>query len=60
MLLAMRRVANETYDGGRVVPIELEENLPPMPIVAAYKADHEPGALTLPFVDYCEQVFKEL
>lgn len=59
-LLAMRPVANETYDGGRVVPIELEENLPPMPIVAAYKADHAPGALTQPFVAYCEQVFKEL
>ncbi|MGJ8569982.1 MAG: LysR family transcriptional regulator [Hoeflea sp.] len=59
-LLAMRPVANETYDGGMVVPIQLEESLPPMPIVAAYKADHAPGALTLPFVDYCEQLFKEL
>lgn len=59
-LLAMRPVANDTYDGGRVVPIELEENLPPMPIVAAYKAEHVPDALTLPFVDYCAQVFNDL
>ena len=59
-LLAMRPVANETYDGGRVVPIALEEDLPAMPIVAAYKIDHAPGALTLPFVAYCEQLFREL
>jgi len=59
-LLAMRPVANETYDGGRVVPVEIEEDLPAMPIVAAYKADHAPGGLTLPFVDYCAQVFEAL
>ena len=59
-LLAMRPVGNETYDGGRVVPVEIAEDLPPMRIVAAYRADHAPSGLTLPFVDYCEQVFEEL
>ncbi len=56
-LLAMRPVANETYDGGRVVPIKLEDDLPAMPIVAAYKAEHALGPLTLSFVEYCEQLF---
>ena len=59
-LLAMRPVANDTYDGGRVVPIELEDDLPAMPIVAAYKADPAPGPLTLSFVDYCEQLFGDI
>jgi hypothetical protein len=43
-----------------VVPIELEDDLPAMPIVAAYKADHAPGPLTLSFVDYCEQLFGDI
>lgn len=59
-LLAMRPVADETYDGGRVVPVQIAEDLPAMPIVAAYRSDHVPGGLTLPFVDYCEQVFEDL
>ena len=59
-LLAMRPLSNVTYDGGRVVPVEIEDNLPAMPIVAAYKADHVPGGLTLPFADYCAKVFEEL
>lgn len=59
-LLAMRPVSNETYDGGRVVPIDLEEDLPAMPIVIAHSLDQAPGALTLPFVEYCSQVFNDL
>ncbi|WP_417423650.1 LysR family transcriptional regulator [Hoeflea sp.] len=59
-LLAMRPVSDQTYDGGQVVPIELEENLPSMPVVVAHTRDHAPDALTLPFIDYCTQIFKAL
>ncbi|MDF1607819.1 LysR family transcriptional regulator [Hoeflea sp. YIM 152468] len=59
-LLAMRPLSNQTYDGGEVVPVELEENLPPMPIVIAHNLDHAPGALTVPFVDHCARVFTGL
>jgi DNA-binding transcriptional LysR family regulator len=61
-LLAMRPSSDVTYDGSRVVPVDLEQDLPPMPVVAAYRSDTDTGAsaLTLPLVEYCEQVFRQL
>ncbi len=56
-ILSMRPVSNQTYDGNRVVPIALQENLPPTPIVIAHRADSRPGDLTLPFIQYCKDVF---
>jgi DNA-binding transcriptional LysR family regulator len=56
-ILSMRPASNETYDGHNVVPIELQEDLPPTPIVIAHHVDNRPGDLTLPFIRYCEDVF---
>lgn len=59
-ILSMRPASNETYDGKQVVPVALQESLPPTPIVIAFRADHPPDALTQPLEQYCEQVFEDL
>ena len=58
-ILSMRPASDLTYDGKQVVPIDLQEDLPPTPIVMAYRADQPPGALTGPLVDFCQQVFTD-
>ncbi|WP_282608244.1 LysR family transcriptional regulator [Pelagibius sp. Alg239-R121] len=59
-ILAMRPASDETYDGQRVVSLELEEILPPTRIVIAYPKDRTPGELLLPFVRFCQDVFTDL
>lgn len=56
-LLSMRPASDVTYDGLRVVPVALEEDLPPTPIVMAHRADREPGLMDVPFMRFCEEVF---
>ncbi|MBB3064474.1 LysR family transcriptional regulator [Limibacillus halophilus] len=56
-ILSMRPVPNVTYDGGRVVPVDLEETLPPIPIVIAQRADRTVNPLEATFMDHCRQVF---
>lgn len=59
-LLAMRPASNMTHDGSRVVPVDLEEDLPLMPVVAACSAGNAEDALMRTFVDFCAQVFEDL
>lgn len=56
-ILAMRPASDQTYDGNHVVPIELEEELPPTPIVIAVRNAPERDDLTRPFIQFCEEVF---
>lgn len=59
-ILAMRPASGTTYDGKRIVSVELQEALPPTRIVIAHPLDRPPGELTLPFVNFCQDVFAEL
>lgn len=59
-ILAMRPACGETYDGTRVVSLELQEALPPTRIVIAHPLDRPPGEMTLPFVRFCQDVFADL
>jgi len=59
-ILSMRPASNQTYDGNQVVPVDLTENLPPTPIVIAWRADTPQGALTQSLARYCEQFFEGL
>ncbi len=59
-ILSMRPASNETYDGNHVVPIGIDEELQPTPIVIAHNIARPPDALTLPLVHYCEDLFKNI
>ncbi|WP_299935305.1 LysR family transcriptional regulator [uncultured Pelagimonas sp.] len=59
-ILSMRPASNDTYDGNRVVPIKLRDDLPPTPIVMAYRADPRPSALAEPLIEYCGEVFARM
>ncbi|WP_114287496.1 LysR family transcriptional regulator [Candidatus Halocynthiibacter alkanivorans] len=59
-ILSMRPASDATYDGGQVVPIALEEELPPTPVVLAHSAERPPGALAVGLADYVEDVFRGL
>jgi DNA-binding transcriptional LysR family regulator len=59
-ILSMRPASNQTYDGNHVVPIALEEDLPPTPIVIANSIDTPTNALAAPLIQFCEDVFKGL
>lgn len=59
-LLAMRPVSDSTYDGKRVVSIQLTDELPPTRIVVAYRPDRPLGEVTAPFVSFCRDLFRDI
>lgn len=59
-ILSMRPKSASTYDGKRVVSLELQEKLQPTPVVVAYKAGSTPEDLLMPLVNYCADVFDEM
>ncbi|MFA3920384.1 LysR family transcriptional regulator [Ruegeria hyattellae] len=58
-ILSMRPASNVTYDGKRVVPIKLHENLTPTRIVIATNTKRPLDGLAEPLIAYCKEVFKD-
>ncbi len=59
-LLAMRPASDQTYDGNRVVSLELTDDLPPTRIVIAHHRDRPLDEVTAPFVAFCQDLFGDL
>ncbi|MFS4583646.1 LysR family transcriptional regulator [Phaeobacter sp. C3_T13_0] len=56
-LLSMKPAENTTYDGGRVVPVQLDDALPPTHIVMASNKEAPKNSLVGPFVTFCQDLF---
>jgi len=57
-ILSMRPFSQDSYEGHRVVPVEIAEGIAPTPIVIAGKAGRQPDALTENFVEFCKSLFR--
>ena len=57
-ILSMRPFSQVSYDGHRVVPVEIEEDIEPTPVVIARKAGRRPDAMTDAFVGFCQSLFR--
>ncbi len=57
-LLSMKPAENTTYDGGQVVPIRIDEKLPPTNIVMASRIDAPENSLVGSFVTFCQALFE--
>jgi len=58
-LLSMKPADNSTYDGGQVVPITLEEDIPPTSIVIATHRDRAGNPLVDPFISFCQTLISD-
>ncbi len=56
-LLSMKPAENTTYEGGQVVPIKLDEELPPTHIVIASHVEAPQNSLVGPFATFCQDLF---
>lgn len=56
-VLAMRPTSDRTYDGQRVVPVDLAEDFGPTRIALAIRKDAASTAMTAPLIAYCQQLF---
>jgi len=57
-ILSMRPFSQESYEGQRVVPVEITEEIEPTPVVIAHKAGRRPDAMTDAFVSFCKSLFR--
>lgn len=58
-LLSMKPADNSTYDGRYVVPITLEEEIPPIRIVIATHGDPANSPLVDPFISLCQTLISK-
>ncbi|MTI11324.1 LysR family transcriptional regulator [Curvivirga aplysinae] len=56
-LSAMRPQTRETYNGGEVVAIEIEDDVPALPLILAWRAGYPPSQMLQDFIDFTKSRF---
>lgn len=57
-IFSMRPFSRVSYEGHRVVPVEIAEDIEPTPVVIARKAGRHPDPMTNAFVAFCKSLFR--
>jgi DNA-binding transcriptional LysR family regulator len=57
-IFSMRPFSEVSYEGHRVVPVEIAEDIEPTPVVIARKAGRRPDPMTDAFVAFCKAMFR--